>query len=102
MVNSNPSDLKRFYEHPPFFLFCYESQLSLDKIKQNIEAFVAEKSIDNLQVLDAVFVLGKGWIINLGDGQGAFQFRTPDGKTSTNWIIQIQTLFYLISLATCL
>lgn len=88
MVNANPSDLKRYYEHPPFFLFCYESQLSLETIKKNIETFVAENSIDNLTVIDAVFVLGKGWLINFGDGLGSFQFKTPDGKSLTDWVIQ--------------
>ncbi len=88
MVNANPSDLKRYYEHPPFFLFCYESQLSLETIKKNIDTFVAENSLDKLQVMDAVFVLGKGSIINFGDGQGSFQFRMPDGKTMSDWIIQ--------------
>lgn len=87
MVNANPSDLKRYYEHPPFFLFCYESQLSLETIKQKIEAFVDEKSIDGLQIIDAVFVLGKGSVINFGDGQGAFQYRAPDGNIFKNWVI---------------
>lgn len=87
MVHANDSDLKRYYEHPPFFLFCYESQLSLNTIKENIEAFVKEKSIDNLKVIDGIFVLGKGWIINFGDGKGAFQFRTNDGHVFTDWVV---------------
>jgi hypothetical protein len=99
MVHANESDLKRYYKHPPFFLFCYESQLSLLTIKQNIENFVREQSIDNLQVMDAVFVLGKGWIINFGDGKGSFQFRTPEGNILTDWVIHESksTLFDLFS-----
>lgn len=89
IVSANPSDLKRYYEHPPFFLFCYESQLSLEKIKYNIEKFVSENSIGNLQVIDAVFVLGKGYVINFGDGQETFQFRTPEGRKVTDWVIKV-------------
>jgi len=37
MVHANQSDLKRFYEHPPFFLFAFESQISLNTIRKNIE-----------------------------------------------------------------
>jgi hypothetical protein len=88
MVHSTPSDFKRYYEHPPFFLFCYESQLSLETIKKNIDAFITENSIDNLKIVDAVFVLGKGSIINFGDGQGMFQFKMPDGKIATDWVIK--------------
>ncbi len=88
MVHANKSDLERYYEHPPFFLFCYESQLSLSTIKKNIESYVTEKSIDNLQVIDGIFVLGKGWLINFGDGKGSFQFKALDGSVFTNWVIK--------------
>lgn len=85
---TNNSDFKRYYEHPPFFLFCYESQLSLTTIKRLIEEFVMEKSIDNFKVIDGIFVLGKGWIINFGDGEGSFQFGTPDGNVFTDWVVK--------------
>ncbi len=88
MVHANESDLKRYYQHPPFFLFCYESQLSLTTIKQNIEEFVREKSLNNLKVIDGIFVLGIGWIINFDDGKGSFQFRAPDGNVFTDWVVK--------------
>lgn len=88
MANANKSDLRRYYEHPPFFLFCYESQLSLSTIKKNIESYVTEKSIDTLQVIDGIFVLGKGWLINFGDGKGSFQFKALDGSVYKDWVIK--------------
>jgi hypothetical protein len=62
--------------------------LSLNTIKENIEAFTLEKSIDNINVIDGIFVLGKGWIINFGDGKGAFQFKTNDGDIFTDWVVK--------------
>ncbi len=88
MVYVNQSDLKRYYEHPPFFLFAYESQLSLDTIKKNIENYMNENSLNHLNSIDAVFVLNKGWIINFGDGKGSFQFRTPEGRSIENWVVK--------------
>ena len=89
MVHSNESDLKRYYEHPPFFLFAYESQLSLDTIQKNIETFLTENSLNLTDSIDAVFVLDKGWSINFGDGQGSFQFKTTDGKSIEGWVTNV-------------
>jgi hypothetical protein len=88
MFYANKSDKNRYYEHPPFFLFCYESQLTLPTIKTNIENFIAESSTDTLGIIDGVFVLDKGWLINFGDGKGAFKFRTPDGKNMDGWVMK--------------
>ena len=86
VIHSNESDLKRYYEHPPFFLFAYESQISLETIKQKIEEFLTENYLTLTNIMDAVFILDKGWIINFGDGQGSLQHRTPDGKLGEGWI----------------
>lgn len=88
IVHANESDLKRFYEHPPFFLFCYESQLSLTTIQTNIEKFIGKNTIDPLKTIDGIFVLDKGWLINFGDGKGALKFKTPEGKLIDSWVIK--------------
>ncbi len=88
MVHANESDLKRYYEHPPFFLFCYESQLKLSTIKTKIEDFIKENSLEATETIDGIFLIDKGWLINFGDGKGAFKFRTPDGKNLDGWIIK--------------
>jgi len=40
-----------------------------------------------LHVIDAIFVLSKGVIINFGDGQGAFQMRTNEGVSLQGWVM---------------
>jgi hypothetical protein len=86
MLYSNPSDKERFYRRPPWFLVAFESQLSLDRIKEKAVQFTAEKRLQATELLDAVFVLGRGWVINFGDGKGAFQYRTPDHVSVTGWL----------------
>lgn len=80
MASTNPSDLERFYKCPPWFLFAFDSQLTLTRIMNNIETFQGAHSIQNNRLLDAVFVLDRGWVINFGDGKGAFGYEKPDGN----------------------
>ena len=84
-VSSNPSDLERFYKCPPWFLIAFESQLDLFTIKARIEEFVKSNKIEPNRIVDAVFILDKGWAINFGDGKGTLQFRTPEGISIEGW-----------------
>jgi hypothetical protein len=95
---ANPSDLERFYKCPPCFLVAYESQLSLSRIQTGIEEFESKNSVEPNKLVDAVFVLGQGWLINFGDGEGSFQFRTPEGIPLGGWHWQNSdsVLFYLL------
>lgn len=86
IVPASYNNSKRYYDHPPFFLFCYESQLTLSTIKKNIESFIKEDLKDASGVIDGVFVLDKGWVINFGDGKEVFQLRTPNGNTMDGWV----------------
>ena len=76
----------RYVNNPPFFLFAYESDLSMATIHSRL---AQEKDSDTGEVLtdlvDAVFILGKGWIVNFGSRAGRFQFRTPEGETLLGW-----------------
>lgn len=84
-IFTNPSDRERFYSNPPWFIFAYESKLCLSTIAERLK----EKSQSDTGVftnlVDAVFVLGKGWVINFGDGQGAFQFLISEGISLPGW-----------------
>lgn len=82
----NPSDRERFYKCPPWFVLAFDSQLSLDRIKEKSVQFTADKRLQGTRLLDAVFVLGRGWVINFGDGKGSFQYRTPDDESVTGWL----------------
>jgi hypothetical protein len=88
MASSNPSDLDRFYKCPPWFLLAFESQLTLAAIAERTTQFIADGGIEPSRLVDAVFVLDRGSVVNFGDGQGSFQLRTPDGQSVTGWAIQ--------------
>jgi hypothetical protein len=85
LTNANPSDLKRFYRCPPWFLVAFESQLTLPHIQAEIEEFEGENSVESNRLVDAVFVLGCGWVINFGDGEGSLQLRGPKGTLHKGW-----------------
>lgn len=86
IIRTNPSDRDRFYKCPPWFLVAFESQLSLASIRARIEEFIEERAVETNGLVDAVFVLGRGWVINFGDGKGALQFRTLNGVLISGWI----------------
>jgi hypothetical protein len=79
-VVSTPSDFSRYFRSPPYFLFAYESALSVETICERLE----ETWQDGIQrvdeSLDAVFVLGRGQVLNYGDGKGAFGVFGPNGE----------------------
>ena len=85
IASSNDSDLERFYKCPPWFIVAFESSLSLDSIKNKIVKFMKDNTVKTNRLVDAVFVLNRGWIINFGDGKGSFQFLTQKGKSIEGW-----------------
>ena len=102
MVSSNESDLKRFYKCPPYFLVAFGSQLKLSSILKRIQDFMKSKKfgVDEVnKVLDAIFVIEKGWVINFGDGKGSLQFRNSEGTSIEGWVWQNSetVLFDLLS-----
>lgn len=89
MVSSNESDLKRFYNCPPYFLIAFESQLKLSSISDRVKDFMTSKGLqfnEINKVLDAIYIMNQGWIANFGDGKGSCQFRTPEGKPIEGWV----------------
>jgi hypothetical protein len=103
LTSSNPSDLGRFYKCPPYFLVSFESQLDMASVLDRIETFLKKKGlgVDAVNtVLDAVFILDKGWAMNFGDGQGSLQFvLSGKDELAKGWVQQNsnQVLFELIS-----
>lgn len=85
-IHSNPADLERFSRNPPWFICAFESQLRLQTINEKISEFVHQKSVQQNRLVDAVFVLDKGWVINFGDGKGSVVFRNPEGKSVEGWV----------------
>jgi hypothetical protein len=79
------TDSKRYYVSPPWFLFALESRLSLDKLQSEMEAFIGGSGWDINKTVDAVFVLDRGWLINLGEGNGLYRLRGEDGELARGW-----------------
>jgi hypothetical protein len=88
MIHTNPSDRERFYTCPPYFLFAFESELSFPTIIDTLNAAAPDITAQPYPLVDAVFVMNKGWAVNFGDGQGGFQFVTPEGKPMSGWVWQ--------------
>jgi len=86
MTLTNPSDLDRFYRCPPWFLVAFESQLNLAGVENKIRQFQGGSTVEVNRLADAVFILDRGWLINFGDGQGSFKFRTPEGNSVQGWV----------------
>jgi hypothetical protein len=97
MIFSNPSDKERFVNRRAYYLFAYESALSLEGIIAGIEAFVVEIGAGQTGCLDAIFCLDRGCLINLGDGTGSLKmghegniisgWAQPDGRHSfISWL----------------
>lgn len=86
MAKANSSDLERFYKCPTYFLFAWKSDLTLPTIREKIIRAVEENNISNEGLVDAVFILDRGWLINLGDGKGSFKSISPEGKSLPGWI----------------
>ncbi|WP_155523684.1 DUF6602 domain-containing protein [Nodosilinea nodulosa] len=80
-IHSNLSDIKRFVEKRPYFLFAFESQINLDSMLKRISEFNKKHDLEVWQQIDAVFLLDRGEIINFGDGRGAFQFKDLQGQS---------------------
>ncbi|WP_432356981.1 DUF6602 domain-containing protein [Sporosarcina sp. UB5] len=89
-VVGNMSDIKRFVDKRPFFLFAFKSQLTLETIYKKVIAFNEENKIDIEQQIDGIYILDRGTITNYGDGQGQlrFKYREPSltGEFATGYV----------------
>jgi len=87
-IYTNRSDSERYYNCPPYFLFAFDSTLSLLTIIKTINAAEPNFKAKPYPCIDAVFILQKGWAINFGDGEGGFRYSTPDGRSIPGWLCQ--------------
>jgi hypothetical protein len=74
------SDVRRFYRSPPFFLFAYESQLSVETVCERLEAATDTRIGRTGESIDGVFILDTGFVLNFGDGEGSFVTKPADGS----------------------
>jgi hypothetical protein len=85
MIHTNVSDTERFYSCPPHFVFALESELTLPTIAASITAKDPDLNERPYGSIDAVFVLGKGWAINFGDGTGGYKYADANGISRPGW-----------------
>lgn len=88
ITSSNKSDEKRFLRCPPWFLIALESQIKLDEICEKVIEYQMKHKVCDDRMVDAIFILKKGWVINFGDGEGAFKwYKDPQRKESQpGWV----------------
>jgi hypothetical protein len=77
-VHGNPSDIFRFVDHRPYFIFAFESQLIIETIEQKLRNYYAQNSTPIEHQIDAVFCLDRGTIWNFGDGKGSYQYKSSN------------------------
>ncbi len=85
-VVSTPSDVERFVNRRPYFLFAYESATPIDSFYSRMIEVQNALGLGDTDHLDAVFMLDRGTILNLGDGQGFTASRNPDGTLISGWL----------------
>jgi len=94
LSSATDSDVRRYFETPPFFLFAFESQLDLTTIFETIKREAA-----STPTVDALFILDKGYIVNVGDGLGLYRQLDGSGKPIAGWAINesVSVLFDCLS-----
>jgi hypothetical protein len=85
LITATQSDIARFYDGRPYFLVALESQLTAGTVLEKVIEFESEHGAPTF---DGVFLLGRGWAINFGDGEGAFRFGQPGGDSLAGWVLQ--------------
>ncbi len=90
------SDIPRFFIRRPFFIFAYESQLTLETVAERVRKRLDD---DMNPGPDAVFVLERGAVLDLGDGHGSLGIMTPEGTRHSGWVIKPgeDTMFGLLA-----
>lgn len=81
-ILSYPSDATRFVDHRPYFLVAAKSEMTLETVAKKVRAF--DLGVEG-QVVDAVYLLDRGWVVNFGDGMGGLQFLTEAGSVQA-WV----------------
>jgi hypothetical protein len=66
-------DRDRYLVRRPFFAFAYDDSRSLRTVQKNVEEWVNDNRVPDAEQIDAIFVLNKGIVVNLGASTGAIE-----------------------------
>ena len=83
----NSNDVSRFIWRKPYFGFAFESQVSLDRIVQELRSWDEELRPIERPVVDSLFVLDRGGFMNMGTGEGSFYSIGRDGRKQSGYVI---------------
>jgi hypothetical protein len=83
--NVDAEDWSRYLIRRPFFAFAYEDTRALAVVQQNIEEWITANHVPVEEQIDALFILNKGIIVNLGSGLGAPEIRDATGNVITGF-----------------
>jgi hypothetical protein len=87
VVTSNAH--KRFSPHPPYFLFAFESQASIESLYRRVLE-LTEGVYSPGESIDGIFVLDAGYLVDLGSGRDGFQILDATTKQPfTGWRPQV-------------
>jgi hypothetical protein len=78
-VVGSAEDIQRYYRNPPFFLFAYESAVSIETITERVIAASRPNAGRHGESIDGIFVLDRGYVLNFGNGGSAFVAQGPTG-----------------------
>jgi hypothetical protein len=81
-----PGPNTTFARTPPLFLWAMETSICLDRVAEHVRRFQADKGLAHHGFLDAVFVLGIGAVLNVGDGRERFQIEVG-GASASGWCV---------------
>lgn len=101
--NVDAEDWQRYLLRRPFFAFAYEDTRDIRIVQENIEEWVSDNGVPDAEQIDAVFVLGKGIIVNLGAGAGVVELRDTAGDLMSGFVrktaqhVSLQLMLWLSS-----
>jgi len=79
-------DWHRYLLRRPFFAFAYEDSRSRRTVQRNIMEWVRDNGVPEEEQIDAIFVLNKGIIVNLGAGAGTIEMRDHKGEQLNGFV----------------
>jgi hypothetical protein len=82
----NPDDVDRYLVRRPFFAFAYEDDRSLKTVQRNVEEWIRENHVPSTELIDAIFVLNKGIVVNLGGCGGAINIKDKNADSLSGFV----------------
>ncbi len=86
-TQGSDEDLARFVNHRPYFIFAFESQLTLVTIRKTLTDNYSQKQVPIVEQIDAVFCLDRGALLNFGEGRGALKYSTKTSDSVPGFVI---------------